>query len=74
LIRVEQVCGRFESLPPRWDDETLVVLKARDLEELEKLHAECEEAWPFYEPDIGDEMTAFAVLTPPELFGNLKLL
>jgi peptidyl-tRNA hydrolase len=63
-----------ESVPPRWDDETLVILKAKDLKELEELRAECQETWPFYEPDIGNEMTAFAVLTPPDWFDMLKLL
>lgn len=64
----------FEPIPARWFNETLVFLKTKDLKELEEFRAECQETWPFYEPDIGGEMTAFAVLTPPDWFDMLKLL
>src|SRR3954468_19598959 len=61
-------------IPPRWDDETLVFLRAKDLKELKEFFVECKEAWAFYEPDIGNEMTAFAVLDPPDWFDMLRLL
>lgn len=64
----------FEPIPARWDDETLVYLRGGDLKELKELFAECKEAWAFYEPDIGNEMTAFAVLDPPDWFDMLRLL
>lgn len=67
--------GRYTETPaPRWDGETLVLLKASNLEELKKLYDECKEAWPFHEPDREMEMTAFAVLDPPEWFDMLGLL
>jgi peptidyl-tRNA hydrolase len=63
-----------EHVPARWDSETLVYLRAGSLEELKELHKECGEAWAFFEPDLDDEMTAFAVLDPPEWFDSLRLL
>ena len=41
---------------------------------LENLRAACKENWPFFEPGIGGELTAFAVLDPPEWFDMLQLL
>lgn len=64
----------FTPIPARWFGETLVILKAGDLIELVSFYGDCEEAWPFYEPDLGGEMTAFAVLTPPDWFDMLRLL
>lgn len=64
----------FEPIPARWHNETLVLLRGGDLSQLEALRAECKETWPFYEPDIGGELTAFAVLDPPDWFGMLPLL
>ena len=64
----------FEHIPARWFNETLVYLKGGDLKELEGFRAECKETWAFYEPDIGNEMTAFAVLDPPDWFDMLPLL
>jgi peptidyl-tRNA hydrolase len=63
-----------ESLTARWDNETLVYLRAGSLQELQKLHNECVEPWAFFEPDLNDEMTAFAVLDPPDWFDMLRLL
>lgn len=64
----------MERVPARWDDETLVYLRGGSLKELQGLFAECKEAWAFCEPDIGNEMTAFAVLDPPDWFDMLPLL
>jgi peptidyl-tRNA hydrolase len=64
----------INTVPARWDNESLVLLRAENLQELQDLHKECGEAWAFHEPDLDGEMTAFAVLTPPDWFGSLPLL
>ena len=57
-----------------WGNGTLVYLKVRDLDELNEWFAKSEKAFPFYEPDIGSEMTAFSVLGELEGFEQLRLL
>lgn len=64
----------FVPVPARWHNGTLVYLRAGSLNELESLYKECKEAYAFYEPDIGNQMTAFATLTPPDWFEMLRLL
>jgi len=63
----------MEVVPARWDGETLVYLKT-DPVSFKEAYTDCEEAYPFYEPDIGNEMTAFATLSPPDWFDFLKLV
>lgn len=53
---------------------TTVLLQVRDLDELTSWYKVCAGAVAFYEPDIGEEMTAFAVLGTVPGFESLKLL
>lgn len=57
-----------------WEGQTLIYLKAENLKDLTFCYEECEDAVPFHEPDIGGEMTAFAVFDPPSWFESLRLL
>lgn len=59
---------------PRWDNETLVLLKVDNLEELIEYFKMCEGTVAFFEPDIGMEMTAFATPIEHYCFSDLKLL
>jgi hypothetical protein len=65
----------METIQPRWDDETLVLLRVENLNELLEWYKLCEkDATAFHEPDIGNEMTAFATPIEHDLFHVLKLL
>lgn len=52
-------------------ESSLALLKVRDLDELRYWYGKSEIAFPFYEPDIGMEMTAFAT---PEVVGGFEHL
>lgn len=58
----------------RWHNGTLVYLRVVGEDELRHWFERCEEPVAFYEPDIGNQMTAFCTLTPAEGFDLLKLL
>lgn len=67
--------------PGVWKNETLVYLKVRDEASLQEWSETLHEMYiircPFYEPDIGNEITAVAVLSTPEtdkLFKDLPLV
>jgi predicted HAD superfamily phosphohydrolase len=67
--------------PNAWKNETLVYLKVKDKVELEEWSEKLHEMYiiraPFYEPDLGDEITAVAVLSNPqvdELFCKMQLI
>lgn len=64
----------FAKANPDWDHHTLVYLRVRGLDELLDWHSRFNAAVPFYEPDIGGEMTAFAHLTNQDEFESLRLL
>lgn len=55
-------------------DSPLVLLRVRDLDELQYWYSKSESSFPFYEPDIGMEMTAFATHEVVGGFENLRLL
>ena len=57
-----------------WGNGTLVYLKVRDLNDLLFWYEKVGKAFPFHEPDLNNEMTAFAVEGPAGLFPQLKLL
>lgn len=62
----------------RWTNGTLIYLKVKDERELKKWYHKLIDAGlpcvPFHEPDIGDEMTAFATFGADQLVGKLSLL
>ena len=62
----------------RWQNHTLVYLKVKDERELKKwfkrLSDEGVTCAPFHEPDVGDEMTAFAVFGAGDALSKLPLL
>ena len=60
--------------PWRWVNGTLVYLRVRDLADLTEWANRIDNRHPFYEPDIGDQMTAFAVLGHQEGFDQLRLV
>lgn len=62
------------SLPWRWENRTLVLLAVRDEAELREWHGQFEDAVAFYEPDIDNQMTAFAVFGKQRQLRDLKLL
>src|SRR5581483_12233457 len=57
--------GPMSRMNREWNNQTLIYLKVRDLDSLRQLKASLDnyQQYPvaFHEPDIGDEMTAFAV-------------
>ena len=57
--------GPAQRISRQWNNHTLVYLRVRDLESLEQLKASLDkyQQYPvaFREPDIDDEMTAFAL-------------
>jgi peptidyl-tRNA hydrolase len=63
----------YTNLPWRWTNGTLVYLKVRDECELREWANKIDNHHPFYEPDIGNQMTAFAVLGDREGFDQLRL-
>ena len=50
----------LSSEPLVWRNNTLIVYAVKDLDELEAWHEKLPGSVPFYEPDIGDKMTALA--------------
>jgi len=62
----------------RWKNKILVYLGAKDLRQLhrikDKLEYEEIEHYPFYEPDLDNQLTAIASDTPSTIFKNLNLL
>ena len=56
-----------------WTNGTLVYLKVRDLDELKEWASSIDNHHPFYEPDIGNQMTAFAVYGFKDGFDQLRL-
>ena len=60
-----------------WDNGTLVYLRVPDLQTLENLSIELDndlEYASFYEPDIGNEMTAIAAVSDGTHFKKLSLM
>jgi hypothetical protein len=62
----------------QWKNSTLIYLGVRDLRQLEKLkrkleHAEIEH-YPFYEPDLSNQITAIASDKSSTIFNKLNLL
>jgi hypothetical protein len=61
-----------------WDNGTMVFLTVRDLDALErtknKLEMKGNDVVCFKEPDIGDEMTAFALVSEKRILNKLELL
>ena len=68
------VGSEYTNLPWRWTNGTLVYLKVRDEDELREWAKKIDSHHPFYEPDIGNQMTAFAVLGHQDGFENLRLV
>lgn len=56
-----------------WSNGAMVFLKVKDLTELQSLFEKTEEAVCFREPDIGHQMTAFAI-EGNDLYPDLSLL
>jgi hypothetical protein len=56
-----------------WANGTLVYLRVRDEDELREWANKVDKHCPFYEPDIGNQMTAFAVLGEHKGFDLLRL-
>lgn len=54
---------------------TIVILNADDEQHLVELHGQMRPSWvvPFFEPDLDDQMTAFAVFSSGEMFSELSL-
>lgn len=61
-----------------WDNGTMVFLKVENEKELirtkEKLEMKGKNVVCFREPDIGDQMTAFALVSDVRILNKLKLL
>ena len=68
----------LHSLSCSWKNETLIYLGVRDENELlawgDKLSSLDKEWFGFREPDIGNEMTALAVVDDGKLFKEMRLL
>jgi hypothetical protein len=62
----------------RWKNSTLIYLGVRSLRQLENLKRRLEyeeiEHYPFYEPDLNNQMTAIASDKTSTLFDKLNLL
>lgn len=58
----------------KWGNGILVYLRVKNLDELQKLQKEVGKTFPFYEPDIDNELTAFAHLGGHPAFECLPLL
>lgn len=61
-----------------WKNEYLIYLDAGDEAELQKLlntfQQKAIECYPFYEPDIGNQLAAIAVRGPRNMFKRFKLM
>lgn len=67
-VQLGHAVGKIASKNPNinWDEQTFVYLKASDLKLLKvmsKLNQEGIDFHAFYEPDIGNKMTAIACIT-----------
>lgn len=66
--------GREMERNPLWENGTLVYLKVKNLDELQKLYGKIEKSFAFHEPDMNNELTAFARLGNHPEFIGLPLL